>query len=267
MALLDKISALLNQAQNTDNENEAATFMEKAQALATQSGIELAVARAHQASKERRTTPEQKTIKVGIKGQHGLAHFVELASAIARNNDVQLDLARNNTYVIAYGFPSDIEVVEALFASLLFQMESACSAFIKSGVFKNETVEKYDYYKGYTSKPVHGSSARKSFQEHFVYSISDRLSEARRAAKAAVLEAAAEVENVAVASSSTALVLLSKEVEVKDFYKSNSRARGSWKGATSGNSSSGAAAGRTAGQRANLGGQKSIGGSRVALSA
>ena len=44
--LLTRISALLRQAENTDNEHEAETFMQAAQRLATASSIDLAVARA-----------------------------------------------------------------------------------------------------------------------------------------------------------------------------------------------------------------------------
>ena len=57
---LERIAALLNQAENAGTEAEAAVFMEKAQALATLRGIDLARARSHTKGKES-TTPIHRT--------------------------------------------------------------------------------------------------------------------------------------------------------------------------------------------------------------
>jgi len=48
--MLERIAALLRQAENTDNPHEAEAFMSAAQRLATTTSIDLAVARAHSAT-------------------------------------------------------------------------------------------------------------------------------------------------------------------------------------------------------------------------
>lgn len=265
---IDKISKLLRQAESATGP-EAEAFMERAQKLATQEGIALAIARQHQAKKEQRSVPVVKKITTGEKGKHGLAHFVQLALGIARANNVNCDIARNSTYVIAYGFESDIEVVEALFGSLMFQLEEATRAYIKSGVFKNETVERFNERTWqYESKPLHGSAARNNFQDAYVNRIASRLLSAKLEAEREAVTFSAATENVAQSSSSVEIVLRSKEVEVRDFYQASSRARGSWKGngGSKSYSTSAREAGRSAADRANLGNQKALGGSRTAIS-
>ena len=65
----------------------------------------------------------------------------------------------------------------------------------------------------------------------------------------------------------TELVLRTKELEIQDFYKANTNARGSWRGGRrSGVSSDHASrAGREAGSQARLGGEKALGGARRVL--
>jgi hypothetical protein len=110
---LTKLAALLRQAESTDNDHEAEAFMAAAQMLATTTSIELAVARAHIAKRERRSSPTAKRIEIGPSGKRALRTYVQLFLAIAAANGITCDLASNSTYVIAYGFDSDIDVVEA----------------------------------------------------------------------------------------------------------------------------------------------------------
>jgi hypothetical protein len=49
--MLARIAALLRQAEGTDNAHEAEAFMAAAQRLATATSIDLAIARAHSASR------------------------------------------------------------------------------------------------------------------------------------------------------------------------------------------------------------------------
>jgi hypothetical protein len=42
--------------------------------------------------------------------------------AIAQANDVEVDVAHNSTYVIAYGMPDDIDLVEALWLNVAPRM-------------------------------------------------------------------------------------------------------------------------------------------------
>ena len=274
--MLDRISLLLKHAEGTSNEAEAAAFVEKAQKLAAANAIDLAVARSHQAAKDRVTVPIQRQISINGP-RNSLARYIELFSAIAGHNDVVINIAHNNSYVIAFGFPSDIDVVEALYTSLLVQMAASAEAWLKTGEYKQEIVRTlvkrrntvwggYDY--DYVTKPVDGRVARASFYDAFRLRISERLREARQAAKAEAL--AAEVERTGVEvdeeSSETGLVLVGKSVEVSNFYKEASTARGSWKGSSSSCSSrSGRSAGSTAGSNARLSAQGNLGGSRKAL--
>ncbi|NUS43033.1 MAG: DUF2786 domain-containing protein, partial [Mycobacteriaceae bacterium] len=120
--LLTRIGALLRQAEGTDNEHEAEAFLAAAQRLATQSSIDLAVARSHAADRERRPAPARRVIRVGEHGKRGLRTYVQLFLAIAHANDVRCDVASNSTQVYAYGFDTDLDTCEALYGSLLVQM-------------------------------------------------------------------------------------------------------------------------------------------------
>ena len=112
--MLSRIAALLRQAEGTDNIHEAEAFMAAAQRLATMTSIDLAVARAHSASRMGAQTPTQRTITIGEPGSRGLRTYVQLFAAIALANDVRCDVASNSTYVYAYGFGEDIDASHAL---------------------------------------------------------------------------------------------------------------------------------------------------------
>ncbi|WP_375502564.1 DUF2786 domain-containing protein [uncultured Jatrophihabitans sp.] len=224
---LTKLAALLRQAESTDNEHEAEAFMAAAQRLATLSSIDLAVARAHTARAERRTSPVARRIEIGPAGKRALKTYVQLFLAIARANDLSCDLATNSTFVMAYGFETDVDVCEALYASLVVQMVRASDAYLRSGAYRREQVwsEQRDERGRVRAvlKPVHGSTARISFQTAFATRIGERLAEAHSAATAETLALPS-------ASAGTELALTEKALEVADFYQHTSRARGSWRG-------------------------------------
>ncbi|WP_433523590.1 DUF2786 domain-containing protein [Nocardia pseudovaccinii] len=264
--MLTRIGGLLRQAESTDNEHEAEAFLAAAQRLATRSSIDLTVARAHIAGRERRPTPVQRMIPIGEPGKKGLRTYVQLFVAIAAANDVRCDVARTSTQVYAYGFDSDIDTCAALYASLLVQMVRASDQYIKSGQYRSATVEKLVTEKRWGRKvqrrvqaPVAAVTARLNFQMAFAARIGRRLAEVKA-------EVVAEVVPETVAAG-TALALRNKEVELTDFYKKTSDARGTWRGpqASAGHSAAARRAGDRAGKAARLGTSPELGTARGQL--
>ena len=253
---LTKLAALLRQAESTDNPHEAEAFMEAAQRLATATSIDLAVARAHTATTERRTTPIAKRIEIGEAGKRGLRTYVQLYLAVGRTNDLKFDVASNSTYVIAYGFAADIDTAEALYASLVIQMVRASDAYLRSGAYRSETAlvrTRNERGRIVTERrPIHGTTARVSFQTAFAARIGERLQLARDEATSERTQLERQRGN---ATTGTALVLTEKALEVSTAYQQLSKARGSWGGYTSNGRTSRDAlhAGRRAADSARLG--------------
>ena len=272
---LERIAGLLNQAENTDNEAEAAAFMEAAQRLATLRGVDLARARSHTRSKET-TTPIQRTITIGKRGSRGLRTLVDLFLGIARANDVSITIARNATWVNAYGYAEDIDMVERLYASLMIQMVTASRAFIKAGIYKQDTtlqrvrIKTEDYYGrpmydyDFQYRPVSGLTARLEFQSAFSKRIESRLATVKREAE---LAAMAEDNEADSETTGTALVLADKQDTSAKFYKSHTaRLRGSYKSHQSSTTSRVSRdAGRTAADNARLSANQELPGARKGL--
>jgi hypothetical protein len=275
---LTRIAALLRKAEGTDNEHEADAYLQAAQRLATLASVDLAVARAHTHRQERRAVPTQRTITIGESGKRGLRTYVQLFLAIGRANNLTCDIARDSTRVYAFGFDTDIDMVETLYASLVVQMVRASDAYIKSGDYAKELVIKRvrvegsarynpwnrDFEHDYelVDRPVHATTARINFQQAFASRIGERLKKTRQEAEQQMVAQMPEGER-----SSVALVLRNREVELVDHYKSHSTARGSWGGtrATAGHSERSRRAGDRAGRLARLGADRSIGGQRAGI--
>lgn len=242
--MLARIAALLRQAEGTDNVHEAEAFMAAAQRLATATSIDLAVARSHSEQRTKAQTPVQRTITIGEAGTRGLRTYVQLFVLISAANDVKCDVASNSTFVHAYGFAEDIDASHALYASLVLQMVKASEAYIASGAHR----------------PTPTITARLNFQLAFGARIGQRLSEAREEA----LAAATKSDD---SRPGTAIALRNKDIELKDFYRQASQARGTWRAtsATAGYSSAARRAGDRAGRRARLGPGPELAGARTAL--
>jgi hypothetical protein len=218
--------------------------MAAAQRLATATSIDLAVARSHADQRTKAQTPVQRTITIGNAGTRGLRTYVQLFTVIAQANDVKCDIASNSTFVYAYGFAEDIDASHALYAGLVTQMVKASEAYIASGAHR----------------PTPTITARINFQLAFGARIGKRLAEARE-------QAFREATKSKTRQPGTAIALRDKDLELKDFYRETSQARGSWRAssATAGYSSSARRAGDRAGRRARLGNSQEINGSRTAL--
>jgi len=275
MSTVEKIAALLTMAERTNNSHEADAFLKKAQQLATNASVDLAMARSRTARKELREQPIIKTVAVGELRKRSNKHLIELFIGLATANDVKVDIAHNSTYVIAYGMPSDIEVVEILFSSLATQMFSSAEQWLRTGEWRNDKyLHSFVHTKLGGVKPVHklhtAQTARGAFNSAFTKRVTKRVKDSRNETIAE--RTAAEKESSKHADSSrpstgsellsTAVVLRDKEKEVGDFHKSQSRARGSWTGYSgAGAGSSGgraSAAGKAAGDRARIGSQSGL---------
>lgn len=251
--LLTRIAGLLRQAEGTDNEHEAEAFMAAAQRLATASSIDLALARAHDRGVRDTATPVTRQVTIGEKGKRGLKTYVQLFVQIGRANDLTVDVASNSTFVIAYGFESDLDTTEALYTSLVIQMVAASDAYLKSGAYKGQTARQvvtvgdgYFRRRAVTEKPLSPITARLNFQSAFAERIGRRLQEARDEQRAEAVAAEAPQSG-----GSTAIALRDKEIEVRDFYRRASSARGTWRPSSARSGYSTAA--RRAGDRAGVG--------------
>ncbi|MEO3759848.1 DUF2786 domain-containing protein [Mycobacterium sp. B14F4] len=242
--MLARIAALLRQAEGTDNPHEADAFMAAAQRLATATSIDLAVARSHSDQRSKAQMPVQRTITIGTAGARGLRTYVQLFTVIALANDVKCDVASNSTFVYAYGFGEDIDSSHALYASLVTQMVKASQAYIASGAHR----------------PTPTITARINFQLAFGARIGQRLAQARE-------EALRDATKGAGSQPGTAIALRDKELELKDFYRETSPARGTWRAtsATAGYSSAARRAGDRAGRNARLGPSPELAGARASL--
>jgi hypothetical protein len=243
--MLARIAALLRQAEGTDNAHEADAFMAAAQRLATATSIDFAVARAHSANRTAAQAPTQRTITIGEPGSRGLRTYVQLFAVIAAANDVTCDVASNSTFVYAYGFEADIDTTHALYASLVVQMVRSCDAYLATGAHK----------------PTPTITARLNFQLAFGTQIGQRLSEARE-------EARREATKEKATAPGTALALRNKDIELRQHYRAQSKARGTWRAtsASAGYSSAARRAGDRAGRTARLGSSPELPGARTRLS-
>jgi hypothetical protein len=242
--MLARIAALLRQAEGTDNAHEADAFMAAAQRLATAASIDLAVARSHAANRSAAQTPTQRTVTIGTAGTKGLRTYVQLFVVIAAANDVRCDVATNSTFLYAYGFAEDIDATHALYVSLVVQMVRASDSYLGSGAHR----------------PTPTITARLNFQLAFGARVGQRLVEARD-------EARRDATNDRGRSPGTAIALRDKEVELRDYYRTASKARGTWQAsrASAGYSSAARRAGDRAGRRARLGNSPELPGARTAL--
>jgi hypothetical protein len=272
------IAALLAKAERTDNPHEAEAYLAKAQHLATLRSVDLAMVRARTARSRRRVAPVSRTVQVGEPGRRANTHLVSLFVAVARANDVVVDVARNSTYVIAYGMPSDLDLVDQLWGSLAHQMVEAAGRYLDSGAWRDQTyravvrerVGRWSVPR-VQERPHTKQTARAAFYRGFIDRIGTRL---RQVHDEAVVEAAAASRADAKRSPtadgtlpspggpSTEVVLAQKAAEVQAFYARQSNARGSWtgyRGAAGGDNGAATGAGRSAASQARLGSQRGIG--------
>lgn len=236
--LIEKLAKLLAQAEGTDNEHEAAAFVERAQQLATEHAVDLERARGRQRDRRRRDSEDplvQERLPIGSSGRRGNRHRVLLYVRIAQVNDVRVNVASNSTFVLGFGHRADLDVVERLWVSLVMQMTTAAQRRLDAGEHRRDGVPALSW--------------RLSFYDGFIAAVGQRLATAR---ERAVSQDAPPTSG----QPSAALVLRAKADRVQDFYVEASQARGSWRGSAAGRSGvSGSArrAGEADGRQADLG--------------
>jgi hypothetical protein len=240
--------------------------MDKAQQLATLHSIDLAKAR-HITIAKQRTTPVQWTITIGVRGTKGLNTLVTLIHGIAKANDVILNVAHNSTVVYAFGFAEDIDITDALFASLSVQMASATAAWKREGTWRDDEVYRDGGYGWGEYKPVTWLTARLDFQQAFAARVGSRLARAKRKteAEAEAADTAKAADTAGNGEVGTALVLVEKRETVRDYHRQHSNARGTYRGYRGGGATTSRIAGAAAGERAKLSSHGQIGGTRKAL--
>jgi hypothetical protein len=269
MPTIDTVAALLAKAERTDNPDEADAYLAKAQHLATLHAIDLAALSAASRDNTKAATPVQRTIQIGEPRRHANSHLVALFSAIARPNDVLIDVAHNSTYVIAYGLPGDVDTCESLWLACAPRMVDSANGWMRSKRWRHDTTVTYQPGRGYVEVPLTARAAKATFMIAFIQRVADRLAKARTDA---IQEADAGSAGLASGGTDTggaALVLVAKADQVRSFYQDASRARGCWRGyggTYAGAHSSSARAGDAAGRAAQLRASKGING-RSALEA
>ncbi|WP_051139719.1 DUF2786 domain-containing protein [Aestuariimicrobium kwangyangense] len=266
-SVITRIGKLLAKAESTDSVDEAEALFAKAQALASRYSVELAVARRSQAKTEARETPEERTIDLGRPGQHHLKQIAALFLVVATANDVRCLIATNSSVMYPMGFPSDLDVTEAIHVALSEQMVRFGNAWLRAGDWRHEHYDAgVDRWGRVVRKPMTARVARRSFYEGFITEIRRRFTEARDEAVAeserrhAAESAVADGKRVSV----TSLALREKTEEVNEFHRQRVRSlrvRSSWRGsatmATRGPSSE---AGRRAGARASMSSARQVSG-------
>lgn len=272
--MIERIAKLLNKAERAATPEEAQAYFDKAQALATAHSITLAKARL--ATAEVTVSPIHKRLQVGELRQHANRHLINLMSAIARVNDLRMDIARNSTYLLLYGFPSDIASAEMMWTRISTQMIRHGEQFLATDVWRGDQRIVRDGYRSRLA-PMTKQTARAQYYSSFIATVGKRLHEARakevadqqrRDERRRRQAAAGSVDGDAPrAGTTTDIALRAKTDEVEAFYKRSSDARGSWDGGSRVTGLSRAAddAGRRDARRVSLRDPDTLGGSRRGL--
>jgi len=254
--ILSKVSKIYAQAEAPGRTvEEQKVFLEKAQRMAAEHSIDLALMRKRQADAD--TTEHDRPIAGKMFSLTSLPNAtyrnlaVDLTSSICHAHGCKSTIRGKSQYVTFYGFPEDIALTELMVTRVTPMMFEACDEYLKSAEHK--------------ATGVAATSARITFCKNFAWEIHDRLKEAvKQTVKQAV---AIEMESLGSAqaegSTSTEIALRAKEIEVADFIKYEFKrqgVKGSWKGSSTSNwNGTAAGAGRTAGRQANLFGRKELG--------
>ena len=252
--ILTRVSKIYAQAEAPGRTTEEKKiFLEKAQAMAAQHSIDLALMRKREADASNEVRDRPITGEMFSFG--GLPNVtyrnlaVELGSSIGNAHGVRCSIRGKSQWMTFYGFPEDIKLTELMVTRVTPMMFEACDEYLKSPEHK--------------ATKVGASSARITFCKNYAWEIRLRLSEAVRQTVKKAVEIEAGEGAQPEGSTSTEIALRDKEIVLADFIKHEFKrqgVRGSWKGSGTSNwNASAAGAGREAGRQANLFGRKELG--------
>lgn len=125
---IEKIQKLLNQAEGTDNPDEAETFAEAAQRLMLKHSIDEAALAAYRGDQRREEVIKVKMTFTGTMASANtkLAHCVALGLGLksVQSRDWQV---KSTVHVYIVGFETDARMAEVLIASLMIQANRAAA--------------------------------------------------------------------------------------------------------------------------------------------
>lgn len=251
--ITDKVNKLLLHADKAGTDEERRTYLEKAESMATEYSINLALVRKRQADKEddgNRDRPMTgklySVLALPSVTYRNLA--VELGTQIAHAHGARCTIRGKSSYMTFYGFPEDVHLTELLITRVTPMMFEESDRYLKSPEHK--------------LSGVHSTSARITFCKSFASEIGRRLQEA--VARVTEERIAAETTTYVdgeIAVTGTELALRSKELEVADYVAHEFKrlgVKGNWSGSKSQWSSEASNAGRTSARQVNIYGRKEL---------
>lgn len=251
--ITDKVNKLLIHADKAGTDEERRTYLEKAESMATEHSINLALVRKRQADKENDGNRDRPMtgklysfLALPNVTYRNLA--VELGTEIAHAHGARCTIRGKSMYMTFYGFPEDVHITELVITRVTPMMFEESDRYIKSPQHK--------------LSGVHATSARITFCKSFASEIGRRLQEAvaRVTGERIAAEAATYVEGETTITG-TELALQGKELEVANYVAyefKRTGVRGSWSGSKSQWSSEASSAGRTSARRVNIYGRREL---------
>lgn len=243
----DKVSKLLTHADKAGTPEEQKTYLEKAESLAAENSINLALLRKRQADSDPDADRDRPTTgkMFGLQSLPNVTYrnlAVELGSAIARAHGAEVTIRGKSQWLTFYGFPEDIHLTELMLTRVTPMMFEASDEYLKSPEHKESGVASV--------------SARIAFCKNFAWEVGRRLKEAVDQTEARMQE------TLEIGSVSTSLALREKQIEVADYVAHEFKrqgVRGSWRGSGTSNwSGRAASAGQSAAKNANLFGRREL---------
>lgn len=151
---LDRIRALLAKAESTTFPEEAETYTAKAQELMARHSIDAALI---EAAAGRSSGAEPAGVRIGVDAPYEMAKSI-LLSEVAKANRCRSVWSKALGSCTVFGFPTDLELVELLYTSLLVQATSAVTA---EGSHRDR----------------YGRSSTRSFRQAFLTAYATRIGE------------------------------------------------------------------------------------------